>query len=226
VNVGRIGDRRQKTEDRRRKACHSVFWVLSSVILAILPACGGPPVDSDERAMQTLEADRARKNRLFATASDSPVPANRRGDFLPLSYFGADPSYRVPAVLEPSSGLPDIIMPTSTGQQRSMRRVGTLRFSLKGQSLSLGAFVESDAPNLDRLFVPFTDLTSGTETYPAGRYLDLERTPTGIYVIDFNRAYQPYCYYNSTYDCPYPPPGNRLPMPIHAGERLHLAAAR
>ena len=52
--------------------------------------------------------------------------------------------------------------------------------------------------------MPFNDLTSGTETYPAGRYLDLDRTPTGLYVIDFNRAYHPYCYYNPTYDCPVP----------------------
>ena len=76
------------------------------------------------------------------------------------------------------------------------------------------------APDVDHLFVPFTDLTSGTETYPAGRYLDLDRTPTGIYVIDFNRAYHPYCYYNPTFDCPYPPAENRLRIPIRAGERL------
>ena len=55
---------------------------------------------------------------------------------------------------------------------------------------------------MDRLFVPFVDLTSGTETYPAGRYLYLDRTRTGIYLIDFNRAYNPYCYYNASYDCP------------------------
>jgi uncharacterized protein (DUF1684 family) len=68
--------------------------------------------------------------------------------------------------------------------------------------------------------VPFRDLTSGTETYHAGRYLDLERTPTGLYNIDFNRAYHPYCYYNSKFDCPYPPAENRLVIPIRAGERL------
>jgi uncharacterized protein len=91
---------------------------------------------------------------------------------------------------------------------------------VKGQPLTLGAFVEAGARSFDRLFVPFTDLTSGTETYPAGRYLDLDRTRTGIYIIDFNRAYNPYCYYNPTYDCPYPPRGNRLTVPIRAGEKL------
>ncbi len=68
--------------------------------------------------------------------------------------------------------------------------------------------------------MPFTDLTTGTETYAAGRYLDLERTATGIYEIDFNRAYHPFCYYDARFDCPYPPPENRLQTPIRAGERL------
>ena len=46
--------------------------------------------------------------------------------------------------------------------------------------------------------MPFSDLTSGTETYPAGRFIDLDRTATGLYELDFNRAYNPYCYYNPT----------------------------
>ena len=45
------------------------------------------------------------------------------------------------------------------------------------------------------------------ETYPGGRYLELDRTATGIYDIDFNRAFHPFCFYNPTYDCPYPPRG-------------------
>ena len=110
-------------------------------------------------------------------------------------------------------------MLTSTGQRRMMQRVGKLEFSVKGSSLTLGAFVEVGAPNFDRLFVPFTDLTSGSETYPAGRYLDLDLTKTGIYVLDFNRAYNPYCYYNKTYDCPIPPRENRLQVPVRAGEK-------
>jgi uncharacterized protein (DUF1684 family) len=63
-------------------------------------------------------------------------------------------------------------------------------------------------------------LTSSTETYPAGRYLEIDRQASGAYVIDFNRAFHPYCYYNADYDCPYPPPGNRLPFPVRAGEKL------
>ena len=70
------------------------------------------------------------------------------------------------------------------------------------------------------IFVPFADATSGEETYAAGRYLELDPTATGIYVVDFNAAYHPFCYYNEEYDCPFPPAENRLPVPIRAGERL------
>jgi hypothetical protein len=89
--------------------------------------------------------------------------------------------------------------------------------------MKLTAFVEATAPDLNHLFVPFTDLTTGTETYAAGRYLDLESSATGIYLVDFNRAYHPYCYFDATFDCPYPPAENRLTIPIRAGERLKTA---
>ena len=68
--------------------------------------------------------------------------------------------------------------------------------------------------------VPFADLTTGTETYAAGRYLDLHPTSSGYYTVDFNTAYNPYCAYNSQYECPFPPPSNRLKLPIRAGEKV------
>ena len=111
-------------------------------------------------------------------------------------------------------------MPTSTGGADKFRRVGILEFVLKGQSLKLTAFVPAAVKTIDQLFVPFSDLTSGTETYAAGRFIDLVRTGTDIYEVDFNKAYIPYCYYNPTYECPIPPKENRLNLPIRAGERI------
>src|SRR5262249_21152374 len=153
------------------------------------------------------------------TKEEEPIPSNRKGEFLPLAYFPIDPDYNVAAALKRIDDPTIVDMPTSTGTTRKMRRVGTLEFSLKGQPLKLTAFVEVGSdPN--HLFVPFSDLTSGTETYPAGRFMDLDRTATGIYEVDFNRAYNPYCYYSPTWECPYPPPENRLKVPIRAGERM------
>jgi uncharacterized protein (DUF1684 family) len=104
-----------------------------------------------------------------------------------------------------------------------MRKAGTLTFQLKGQQYSITALYDlTGSP--DHLSVMFTDLTTGTETYAAGRYLDLDKNPQGIYELDFNRAYNPYCYYNAAYECPYPPRENRLKIPIRAGEKVRDAS--
>ena len=195
-----------------------------AVVCALAMGCSSKPPDTRDYAAR-IAADRAAKDAAFQKDAD-PVPENRKAMLLPLAYFAIDPLYHVPASLQPTQDQTVIEMPTSTGTPRRMRRVGTLEFALKGQPLKLTSFVEVGAPNLDHLFVPFSDLTSGTETYPAGRYIDLERNATGIYELDFNRAYHPYCYYNESFECPYPPAENRLPIPVRAGERLKSEVKR
>jgi uncharacterized protein (DUF1684 family) len=189
---------------------------ITLVLAALLAACGNAPLPYPEQ----IAAHRAQYDQFMRTSAESPVPAEKRATFPPLSYFPVDAAYRVPAALDVTPGGPIVPMPTSTGQVRQMQRVGTLSFTLKGQPLALGAFVEANENDMRRLFVPFGDLTNGTETYPGGRYIDLDRTASGVYDLDFNRAYHPYCFFNSSYDCPYPPSENRLKVPIRAGERL------
>ena len=153
---------------------------------------------------------------------ESPIPVAERARFAGLSYYPIDPAYRIPALLkEDKAGPPLIIeLETSANDPRKMRRVGTLAFSLQGVPYTLLAFNDIDAADLNRLFVPFGDLTSGHDTYGGGRYIELDRTPTGFYDLDFNRAYHPYCLYNPTFECPVPPRENRLPIAIPAGEKL------
>jgi uncharacterized protein len=205
---------------RRRPPCPAWLLPLAAALSAMtLLGCSPSPPDDDGHILQEIASFREMKDKGFA-GNGSPVPEDRRKALLPLAYFPISLEYRVPAVLRAYPDRSTLEMPTSTGQLRTMVRVGRLDFTLRGQQLGLSAFVESGARNLDQLFVPFTDLTSGTETYPAGRYLDLERTRTGLYVIDFNRAYHPFCYYNPAYDCPYPPRENRLQIPVRGGERM------
>jgi uncharacterized protein len=167
-----------------------------------------------------INAWRATKDEFMRSAEDSPVPAAKRAAFPPLAYYPVDLGYRVPASLSVARGTEILEIPTSTGKRRPHRRIGKLEFTLKGQPLTLTAFVEANQEDMRRLFVPFGDLTNGSETYPGGRYLDLERTATGIYDLDFNRAYNPFCYFNAEYDCPYPPRENRLPIPVKSGEKM------
>ena len=198
-----------------RRLVTSTALLCSVAIAAACTSAPRPPASATGTAeWRTVKDDYLRDG------ADTPITAEKRAEFLPLSYFPIDESYDVPAMLSPSAREPALEMPTSTGKRRMMRRAGTLRFSLKGESLELTAFVEADARDMNRLFVPFGDMTNGTETYAAGRYLDLDRTATSIYAIDFNRAYHPYCYYNPSYDCPYPPSENRLQLPVRAGERV------
>ena len=191
---------------------------LAAAVLAA-GACSPPPPDEAGYVERLLE-DRAFKDEFFASGPDSPVPLDRRSWMLPVRYYEPDLAYRVPAQLTVPEEQPVFQVPTSTGQVRAMQRVGTLEFMLNGEPRTLAALVELPAADVTRLFVPFRDETSGTETYPAGRYLDLDRTPTGIYDLDFNRAYHPTCYYDEEFDCPFPPPENRLATPVRAGERL------
>jgi uncharacterized protein (DUF1684 family) len=191
----------------------------ASAAAVIIAGCSRTPLPYPEQ----IAAWHAEKDRFMREAPDSPVPSDQRPLFPPLSYFPTDPAYRVPAMLHPDTSGTPMEMLTSTGEHRQMRRVGTLGFTLNGQPLSLGAFVEANQSDLSRLFVPFGDLTNGLETYNGGRYLELDRTATGIYDLDFNRAFHPFCLYNSSYDCPYPPPENRLKVPIRVGEKLGSA---
>ena len=191
--------------------------------LAILSGCNAgnpPPADTEGGDYASrIQADRAAKDAAFKSQPNEPVPPSRVNEFVPLKYFPPDPEFAVPASLNPARERIVVPMVTSTGKIRNQQRVGVLEFTLKGQPLTLGAYVEEGA-DLNRLFVPFKDMTSGTETYAAGRYLELDRTASGVYTIDFNKAYNPWCYYNPDFDCPYPPRDALLPLPVRAGERL------
>ena len=200
-------------------------WIASALAVC-LAACNTAPAP----AAPDVAAWRAEKDRYMRESRESPVPPEARASFPPLPYYPIDPAYQVPASLTVAGsdqGQTPLVLelPTSTGQRRKMIKIGTLNFTLKGRPLTLSAFVDASTNDVRRLFVPFGDLTNGSETYPGGRYLDLDRTATGIYDLDFNRAYHPFCVFNAAYDCPYPPRENRLSIPVRAGERLRPGAA-
>jgi uncharacterized protein (DUF1684 family) len=187
---------------------------LLSASLAAAAACSAAPASYPD----AIAAWRADKD-AYMRSSDSPVLPADRAAFPPLPYYPIDEQYNIPAGLTVLRGTDVIEMSTSSGKPRRMRRVGTLGFTLKGQPHTLTAFAEADDSSLQRLFVPFGDLTNGLETYQGGRYLDLDLRGSGVYELDFNRAYHPFCVFNPAYECPIPPRENRLPVPIKAGER-------
>lgn len=195
------------------------FCVLGLLLPVALASCtSGPSAPDESSYVQELEGERARRDQAYRT-SDDPIPPEKRDILLPLRYYAPDPVYAVPAELRLYDVRQSVEVPTSTGTIRKMELVGTLNFTLEGQQMSLGALVPAGTRQIQELFVPFADTTTGTETYKAGRYLDIPPTATGLYTIDFNRAYNPTCAYNESYECPYPPPSNRLSVAIEAGEK-------
>ena len=214
VETSLVAGTRSALASRERIQAHCVRLLAASLLLAA-GACGPPEPDESDYLTRLVE-DREYKDDFFKNSPDSPVPLDRRSWMVPLHYFEPDLSYRVPANLAIGEEQPVFDIPTSTGLMRKMRHVGHLEFVLHGETYRLAALLSEG----EGLFVPFRDETSREETYPAGRYLDLPFSPTGVYDLDFNRAYHPTCYFDEEFDCPFPPPQNRLPTPVRAGERL------
>ncbi len=163
--------------------------------------------------------ERRLKDEAFRSAPDSPIPPSQRRHFVGLCYYPPTREYVIPAVLQRFQR-PDTVELASTrvGYRHRMLRYGCFLFPVGDTVLSLTAYKTLGEGGL--LFVPFTDATTGRETYAGGRYLELQEEPEQEYVLDFNRAFNPYCAYNEEYACPVVPAENRLPIPIQAGERM------
>ena len=170
-----------------------------------------------------VESFRSEKDHFFKHGgAGSPIPVAERDAFSGLPYYSVDPALRFERLtLEPYTGNEpsSFQIPTSDGRLRPAHRAGILAFELGGERRMLTAYT-FDGGDGESLFVPFLDATSGTETYGAGRYLDLEPEEDGTYTLDFNLAYHPSCVYDIRYSCPLTPAENRLPIRVEAGERL------
>ncbi|MGE0393834.1 MAG: DUF1684 domain-containing protein, partial [Vicinamibacterales bacterium] len=113
------------------------------VAAATATACSSGPTPLDDSAsyIERVREDRARKDAFFLSDDrDNPVPKEKRSQFVPLAYYDIDPEYRVPAQLAVASDQPVFDMPTSTGKMRKTTQIGTLSFTVKGQTLTLTAF--------------------------------------------------------------------------------------
>jgi len=170
-------------------------------------------------------AARGQRDADFASDPDSPIPPADRGAFRGLDYWPPDPAYRFVGEIHPYPPSEPFEIITTTGRARPCVRHGWVSFELGGQRWNLQVYRLLDSPEaadpIDELFLPFTDRTTGKETYPAGRYVPLSEDERGRIVVDFNRAHNPLCAYGmpERYACPVTPAENRLAVRIEAGER-------
>ena len=148
--------------------------------------------------------------------------ADTRVNFVGLEYFPIDPQWRLEARFEPYNPPKKIPIDDVTGMKSESISPGALVFTVDGKEYRLDPVLEQGT---DDLFVIFKDTTSRDTTYPAGRYLyTAPPGPDGKTIIDFNKAYNPPCVFTPFATCPLPPPQNRLPIRIEAGEQKYEGA--
>ncbi|GAB3009446.1 DUF1684 domain-containing protein [Niabella terrae] len=144
-----------------------------------------------------------------------------------IAFYPVDSQYQVLARFEPVPDSKWFRVPTSSGRSKIFRKAGKLCFQLKDLEQTLYVYQSQvllqDPQYWDLLFLMFTDSTTGYTTYEGGRYIDLKQSDLrdGHILVDFNKAYNPYCAYGigGKYNCPIPPSDNRLGIAIYAGEK-------
>ena len=132
-----------------------------------------------------------------------------------LAFYPVDSTMRFNASFERLLGGRELELKTNTDRLPIYRDFGILHFSLEGDSLQLHLYQSVDHP--EYLFCPFKDLTNGSGSYGAGRYLDFSLSDTLDPILDFNLSYNPLCAYNHNYSCPIPPAENHLGIAVKAG---------
>jgi uncharacterized protein (DUF1684 family) len=168
-----------------------------------------------------IEKHQAELNKQYGDSISSPLKPEDLSTFEALEFFPIDENFKVEAILELTSKDPVFEMPTTTDRKPLYKRYGIAIFKLNGKEFKLNVYQNQelilDFEYRNYLFLPFTDKTNGQDTYKGGRYIDMEIPENNLLIIDFNKAYNPYCAYNSKYSCPVVPSENNLDIEIKAG---------
>jgi len=166
-----------------------------------------------------LASFRKRRDTQFKEAANSPLTEEQKANFNGLSYYPETPELGFAVELDTTGeGIDEVLtIGTVNGSAKEYIRAGRVHVLIDGTPTTLSVFKDTTRGHF---FLPFRDATAGSETYSVGRYLEPRALPDGRLSIDFNQAYNPYCAYNEGWSCPIPPMENRIPVAIHAGEKL------
>jgi uncharacterized protein (DUF1684 family) len=204
----------RKTIDKLKKV------LLALCFMPVLFACssqGKRILTGKTEYQQTLNAS-------YKDATKSPLKKKDLKEFKGLDFFPIDSSFIVTAKLEKTANAPTFEMATTTDRKPLYKEFGILNFTLKEKKCALTIYQSQDDLKdekfKDYLFIPFTDNSSGNESYGGGRYMDVMTTDEntdGTIVLNFNNTYNPYCAYNEKYSCPLTPRKNHLDVKVKAG---------
>lgn len=172
-----------------------------------------------EQREEKLRAFRMKRDHFFKNDSHSPLTESVKRKFKGLFYFPIDLKYAVMGAIEKYPTDPKPLyanLPTNKEREKKYVKYGRFKFKLEGKEYIFQIYRPLGGGDF---FLPFKDKTSGSETYPEGRYLHLEPMLGGKVLIDFNRASNPFCEYNEKFTCPFAPKENWLDIQIRAGEK-------
>jgi len=193
-----------------------VFRVVIIFIFCILKS-----VAQDSLAIRDILSFQDNLNKEFASKDTSPLLHEDLEEFRTLSFYTIDTSYRIRAKFLRTPYESTFVMKTTSGSEPVYVKYGELSFVLEDVNYVLNIYqnqvLVTNPEYADYLFLPFTDLTNGDTTYAGGRFIDLKIPEGNTILIDFNKAYNPYCAYNTRYSCPIPPEENHLATKIRAG---------
>ena len=182
---------------------------------------------TDEEYIAALLLERTEKDVFMKDSNESPFALDSLNStdktFTGLKYFDPNPAYRVNAALVPVENKKVVVLSTNSGEANRYLEYAWAEFDWEGMKNRLLILEMMDmGPSRGKLFLAFADNTSAHESYGAGRYLDLKKIAgAGSVMLDFNKAYNPYCAYNVNYSCPLPPKENILKVSIRAGEKTY-----
>ena len=172
-------------------------------------------------SQETAAEFQANLNKEFANREESPLTDEDFKVFQSLDFYPIDEKFTVEAKFVSTPKEKVFKMKTSTTRLPEYKKYGELFFQIDGKSFKLNVYQNIELSKKegyeDYLFLPFSDLTCGKESYIGGRYIDMRIPKTETVTIDFNKAYNPYCAYNHKYSCPIVPLENDLPIEILAG---------
>ena len=195
----------------------NIFLLLTTIVMFSCNSRDKRPLIGETDYQQKL-------NTSYKDASKSPLINRDLKKFKGLDFFPVDSAFIVSAKLIKTKNAPTFKMATTTDRKPLYKEYGFLEFTINGKDCKLTIYQSQD--NLrdekykDYLFLPFTDDTSGNESYGGGRYMDVMTTNEkldGTIILNFNNTYNPYCVYNDKYSCPITPSKNHLDLEIKAG---------
>lgn len=160
-------------------------------------------------------------NKEYANPEESPLTEQDLKSFKSLDFYPIDEKYILTAQFKRTENERVFKMKTSTSRLPEYRKYGEITFVLEGKTFQLNIYQNIELIKKkgfeDYLFLPFSDESCGKESYIGGRYLDLRIPTSNTIVVDFNKAYNPYCAYNHKYSCPKVPLENDLNIAILSG---------